>query len=171
MCKSKVETRTTLSHYSLAHALFFPTDVVHNSPINKRKYKGVVRDHPNTLANLLCQVFGALLSENSSPDVDTDLTVYILAYRKVVKELKKSKSSFRKDYLSPCFSHWYDGLRHTVHPMKHFIPSYILPLVFLVSIKCHILFLITISKACVRSKIQTCFWMAHLQSSAVVPAS
>ncbi len=69
------------------------TDVVHNSPISKRKYKGVVRDHPNTQANLMCQVYGALLTENSAEDIDTDLTLYILGYRKVIKELKKSKCS------------------------------------------------------------------------------
>ncbi|XP_072040139.1 serine/threonine-protein kinase 11-interacting protein-like isoform X2 [Amphiura filiformis] len=68
------------------------SDAVHNSPINKRKYKGIVRDHPNTQANLMCQVYGALMSENSPAEVDTNLSLYILGYRKVIKEMKKSMS-------------------------------------------------------------------------------
>ncbi|XP_022087050.1 serine/threonine-protein kinase 11-interacting protein-like isoform X2 [Acanthaster planci] len=62
---------------------------IQRAPVGKkRRFKGVVRDHPNTLRNLMSQVFGESMDEPSG-EREIEISLYLLAYEKTAKNVKK----------------------------------------------------------------------------------
>ncbi|XP_071788592.1 serine/threonine-protein kinase 11-interacting protein-like isoform X2 [Asterias amurensis] len=64
-------------------------DAVKRGPMSKKcRFKDIVRDHPNTLMNMMSQIMGASMN-GTSLERDTELSLYLLAYCKTINEVTK----------------------------------------------------------------------------------
>ncbi|XP_038045293.1 serine/threonine-protein kinase 11-interacting protein-like isoform X2 [Patiria miniata] len=62
---------------------------IQRAPIGKkRRFKGVARDHPNTLMNIMSQVFGESMDEGVL-ERESEISLYMLAYQKTTKSVKR----------------------------------------------------------------------------------
>ena len=94
-CSSKfVFARTHNSSKNISALLLFfllDADAVKRGPMSKKcRFKDVVRDHPNTLMNMMSQVMGASMN-GTSLERDTELSLYLLAYCKTINEVTKGE--------------------------------------------------------------------------------